>query len=160
MQQADPFLTALQRCIEIFMQRSMRDFLGFGRESGLSMSQLGALFHIHRMECSRVSDLGDTLGVTSSAASQLLERLVQQELILRSEDPNDRRVKQLILTDKGRQVLRESIRARQSWLSDLAKSLSEREKEAIAAALNTLIDKANHLSPSVESNHCPISGGA
>jgi len=160
MQQADPFVAALQRCIEVFMQRSMRDFLGYARESGLSLSQLGALFQICRRESSGVTDLGDKLGVTSSAASQLLERLVQQELILRSEDPSDRRVKQLILTDKGRQVLQESIRARQSWHSDLARALSAREKEDIAAALNTLIDKANHLSQPVESDHCPIAGGA
>jgi len=159
MQQADPFVVTLQRCIEIFMQRSMRDFLGYARESGLSMSQLGALFQIHHRESSGVTDLGDQLGVTSSAASQLLERLVQQELILRSEDPSDRRVKQLVLTDKGRQVLQESIRARESWLSDLAAALSDSEKEAIIAALNILIDKANHFSQPVESEKCPIPGG-
>jgi DNA-binding MarR family transcriptional regulator len=84
---------------------------------------------------------------------------VQQGLILRSEDPSDRRVKQVILTDKGRQVLQESIRARQSWLSDLAETLSDREKEAIIAALNILIDKANHLSQPVESEKCSIPGG-
>jgi DNA-binding MarR family transcriptional regulator len=80
----------------------------------------------------------------------MLERLVQQELILRSEDPSDRRVKQIILTNKGLQVLQESIRARQSWLSDLAETLSDSEKEAIIAALNILIDKANHLRQPVE----------
>jgi DNA-binding MarR family transcriptional regulator len=92
-----------------------------------------------------VTDLGDDLGVTSSAASQLLERLVQQGLILRSEDPSDRRVKQIVLTERGRQALQEAIHARQGWLFDLAKTLSDSEKESIIAALNILIDKANHL---------------
>jgi DNA-binding MarR family transcriptional regulator len=159
MRQADPFVATLQKWIDVFMQRSMRDFLAHVRESGLSMSQLGALFQIRRRESSGVTDLGDKLGVTSSAASQLLERLVQQGLILRSEDPSDRRVKQLVLTDKGRQVLEESIRARQSWLSDLAETLSGCEKEAIIAALNILIDKANHLSQPVESDKSSIPGG-
>ena len=75
---------------------------------------------------------------------------MQQELILRSEDPSDRRVKQIILTDKGFQALHESIRARQSWLSDLAETLSDSEKEAIIAALNILIDKVNQLRQPVE----------
>ena len=135
------------------MQRSMRDFMGFARERGLSMSQLGALFHIHHRGSSGVSDLGDDLGVTSSAASQMLERLVHQGLILRSEDPSDRRVKHIVLTDKGLQVLHESIRARQSWLADLAETLSGSEKEDIIAALNILIDKAEHLSQLVESGN-------
>ena len=150
MQQDDPLVVTLQKWIEVSMHRSMRHFIWYARDCGLSMSQLGALFHIERSGSSGVTDLGDDLGVTSSAASQMLERLVQQDLVLRSEDPSDRRVKQIILTDKGHQVLRESIRARQRWLADLAEALSDSEKEAIIAALNTLIDKANQLGQPVE----------
>jgi DNA-binding MarR family transcriptional regulator len=150
MEKADPFLVTLQRWIGVFMQRSMRDFMGYARESGLSMAQLGALFQIRRRGGCGVSELADELGVTSSAASQLLERLVHQGLILRLEDPSDRRVKQVILTDKGLQVLQEAIRARQSWLYDLADTLLDSEKEAVIAALDILIDKANHLGQPVE----------
>jgi DNA-binding MarR family transcriptional regulator len=134
------------------MHRSMHDFMGYVRESGLSMPQLGAMLQIHHRGSCGVTDLGDNLGVTSSAASQLLERLVHQELIRRSEDPSDRRVKQIVLTDKGHQVLEDSIRARLSWLSDLAETLSDCEKEAIIAALNILIDKATHLGQPVEAD--------
>ncbi|HSF83083.1 MAG TPA: MarR family transcriptional regulator [Anaerolineales bacterium] len=150
MQPEDPFVAALHKWIEVSMRRSMRNFILHARECGLSMSQFGALFHLHRMGSSGVSDLGDHLGVTSAAASQMLERLVQQELILRSEDPIDRRVKQIVLTEKGHQVLEVGIRARQSWLEELAGSLSDGEKETITAALNTLIDKANELTQSIE----------
>jgi DNA-binding MarR family transcriptional regulator len=150
MQPVDPFVVTLQRWIGVFMQRSMRDFMGYARESGLSMSQLGALFQVHRRGCSGVTDLGGDLGISSSAASQMLERMVQQGLMLRSEDPSDRRVKQVVLTEKGLQVLQESIRARQGWLYDLAESLSGSEKEAIIPALNILIDRANHLRQPVE----------
>ncbi|MEW6717482.1 MAG: MarR family transcriptional regulator [Chloroflexota bacterium] len=142
MPSADPFVVTLKKWIEVSMRRSMRNFLHYARESGLSMSQIGTLFHLHHMGSSGVTDLGDHLGVTSAAASQMLERLVQQGLILRSEDPNDRRVKQIILTDKGNRVLEEGIRARQGWLDNLAESLSASEKEQITAALNILIDKA------------------
>ena len=145
MQQTDLFAVTLQKWMDVFMQRSMRDFLAHVRESGLSMSQVVALFQIRHRASSGVTDLGDKLGVTSSAASQLLERLVQQGIVLRSEDPSDRRVKQLVLTEKGHEILQASIRARQSWLSDLGKTLSDGEKEAVMAALNILIDKANHL---------------
>jgi DNA-binding MarR family transcriptional regulator len=145
MQCADPFVLTLQRWIEVTMHRSIRNFLCYSRESGLSMSQLGALVYVHRAGSSGVTDLGDHLGVTSAAASQMLERLVKQELIQRSVDPNDRRVKQIVLTDKGLQVLRDSIRSGQGWLYDLAETLSASEREATAAALNILIDRASHL---------------
>jgi DNA-binding MarR family transcriptional regulator len=127
------------------MHRSMRSVICYVRESGLSMSQLGALFHIHRSGSSGVTDLGEHLGVTSGAASQMLERLVQQGLTLRSVDPSDRRAKQALLTDKGLQVLRESTRARQRWLFDLAEALSEPERENTIAVLNRLIETAERL---------------
>jgi DNA-binding MarR family transcriptional regulator len=145
MQPADPFVLTLQRWIEVTMHRSIRSFICYSRECGLSMSQLGALVHVHRTGRSGVTDLGDHLGVTSAAASQMLERLVKQGLILRSVDPNDRRVKQIFLTDKGLQVLRESIRSGQGWLYDLAETMSAPEKEAMTAALRLLIDKAGQL---------------
>ena len=146
----DSFVITLQKWVEVSQRRSMRGFLRFARESGLSMSQLGALFHIHRLGSSGVTDLGDHLGVTSAAASQMLERLVQQGLILRSEDPYDRRVKQIILTDKGRLMLKESDQARQGWVDNLAESLSADEKKQIIAALGTLIDKTTPIGQSSE----------
>ncbi len=87
--------------------------------------------------------------MTSAAASQMLERLVQQELILRTEDPDDRRVKQIALTEKGHRILEEGIQARQGWMDDLAQSLSASEKETIVLGLNILIDKVSHLAPPI-----------
>ena len=145
MPDTDPLVTALERWIDVFMHRSTRNFIRYARESGLSMSQLGALFHLNRMGISAVTDLGEHLGVTSAAASQMLERLVQQGLIVRTEDPHDRRVKQITLTDEGQRVLEESISARQSWLGDLAVTFSEHEKETVIEALNILTVKACHL---------------
>jgi DNA-binding MarR family transcriptional regulator len=150
MSQADPFIVALQKWLGVSMHRSFRHLICYAREGGLSMSQLGALFHLHRMGSSGVTDLGEHLGVTSAAVSQMLERLVQQGLILRSVDPSDRRVKQIALTEKGIQVLQESMRTRQNWVYDLAEALSDSEKVAIEAALNTLVDKANHLGHLIE----------
>jgi len=152
MQSADPFVNTLGKWIEVFMRRSMHNFISYSKEKGLSMSQLGALLHLFRGGSCSVSDIGDNLGVTNAAASQMLERLVQQSLILRKEDPEDRRVKQVVLTDKGREILQESIAARQVWLENLAQTLSEAEREQITAALEVLIDKASQL----EGNPIPV----
>ena len=145
----DPLVDSLRKWTEIFMHRSMRNFIRYARESGLSMSQLGALFHIQH-GISGVTDLGEDIGITNAAASQMLERLVQMQLIQRSEDPHDRRVKQIVLTDKGQTVIQESIHARQRWFGDLAGTLSEGEKVQIVSALKILVEKANRLDISPE----------
>lgn len=150
MSNIDPLITTLEQWIDVFMHHSMHNFIQYARESGLSMSQLGALFHLNDMGTSGVTDLGDHLGVTSAAASQMLDRLVQQGLIQRSEDPHDRRVKQIVLTSKGSRVLEESIRARQGWLADLARAIPDSRKEPIITALNTLINQAQQIGQSDE----------
>jgi DNA-binding MarR family transcriptional regulator len=141
----DPFILALHEWIKVFFSKASRGLFHYSKQSGLSMSQLGALFQIHRMGSCGVTDLGEDLGVTSAAASQMLERLVQQGLILRTEDPADRRAKQLVLTEKGKQTVVESIQARQGWLEQLDNKLSSKEKEAIIAALNILIEKMKQI---------------
>jgi len=146
----DPFIATFQQWIDIFMHRSLRKFIHFARENGLSMSMIGTLFHLSKKGCAGVTDLGDHLGVTSGASSQMLERLVQQELILRTEDPTDRRVKQIVLTEKGHHVLDEGVRARQGWLDDLVEILSREEKELIKRALDLMINKANQLEGPIE----------
>ncbi len=144
MQTTKPFVPSLKELVEVMMRRSMRAFFAYAKENNISMSQFGALGHIAR-GASGVSDIGDDLGISSAAASQMLERLVQQGLILRSEDPHDRRVKQIVLTEKGTELLHGSWQARQSWLEDLVVLLSPEEQAQITASLAILIDKISLL---------------
>ena len=112
------------------------------------MSQVSALFFLYRKGSSGVSDIGEEMGVTSAAASQMLDRLVQQGLILRSEDPHDRRLKKIVLTEKGcdtLEIFRENLHARHAWIDELAAKLSPAEQEQVEAALKILIEKAGTL---------------
>jgi DNA-binding MarR family transcriptional regulator len=145
MAKSDPFISKVAECMELFMRLTMRNFFQYARKKNISMPQIGALFILNKGGTSGISNISDHLGVTSAAGSQMLDRLVQQELILRTEDPTDRRVKKIDLTEKGRRLLEEGIQVRQSWLLDLAKTLSDGEKERIASALNILIEKTSRL---------------
>lgn len=145
MENSDLFTATLHEWMTVFMRRSMHNFMQHVRENGYSMSQINALFHVRREGGCGVTDLGEHLGITSAAASQMLERLVQQGLILRSEDPFDRRMKQLFLTDDGHKLIQESIHARQGWLNELTSTLSSSEQEQVIAALKILIEKAKSL---------------
>jgi len=145
MQSRDSLVVTLMEWFGIFRQHMVKNYFTYARDKGLSMGQLGAMLHINLKGACIVSDIGNDLGVTNSAASQMLERLVQLKLITRTENPNDRRVKQIVLTDQGRQVLLESNRAYQNWLVELAQSMDPVEKEQVGTALAKLIEKARQL---------------
>jgi len=134
----EQFLDALREWAGVFMSTSMGAFLQFAKEHDLSVPQIGALFHINSRGACGVSDIGDDLGVTSAAASQMLERLVQNGLVERREDPDDRRAKRIVLAERGSRVVRGSLEARQRWFAALADGLSPRERELATAALRTL----------------------
>ena len=135
----------LRNWSETFMQRSMHEFIRFSKESGLSMGQLSTLFRLHQGGICGVSDLGDHLCVTNAAASQMVERLVQQGYLERTEDPDDRRVKQLRLTSKGTLMVQNSIEVRQRWMEDITAALTPDEQEVIIRALDILIGTAQRL---------------
>lgn len=138
-------VTNLQEAFSIFRRRMMGNIFVFARDKGLTMGQFGAMFHIYHKGACGVSDIGNDLGVSNSAASQMLERLVQLELISRSEDPSDRRGKLIGLTDKGRQILQEGNLANRTWLEELARSMNPEEQELVNEAIIILIDKARDL---------------
>ena len=137
----DALIRTLQEWVETFMRHSMHSFFLFSKENDLSMSQMGALMNIHRQGMCNVSAIGDELGITSAAASQMLERLVQQGIIERTEDPNDRRAKQIALTEKGHQMIHDGFRARYAWLGELAASFTPDEQDLIQTAMRLLLGK-------------------
>jgi DNA-binding MarR family transcriptional regulator len=142
MARKDPFYHTFQEWIGLFMHRSMQGTIQYARDNGLSMSMIGTLFHLNRRGHTGVSDLSQHLGVSSAAASQMLDRLVEEGLIERTEDPDDRRMKKISLTEKGCRIYKDSLSARMRWLDELGKSLSDQEKETITTALQLMIDKA------------------
>jgi DNA-binding MarR family transcriptional regulator len=142
---SDRLTQVLHDWAEVFMHRSMRESRRFMAESGLSPSQAHALMRLYHHGHCGVSDLGDELGVTNAAASQLVDRMLQLGLITRREDASDRRIKQVALTSQGEALVRAGIDARRRWMEGLTDNLAPHEREAIIAALVLLTDAARRL---------------
>jgi DNA-binding MarR family transcriptional regulator len=145
MQSPNPLADVLHEWINIFRRNLMGNFYTYAKNNGLTMAQFGAMLRIYHKGACGVSDIGSDLGVTNSAASQMLERLVQLKLITRTEDPNDRRVKQIVLTEKGTRIFQESNQAFENWLVHLAQTMTSEEQEQVRNSLVILIDKVHQL---------------
>jgi DNA-binding MarR family transcriptional regulator len=116
----------------------MSDFKRFMDESELSASQVNILMRLHfRGKCD-VSDIGAGMGVSKAAASQMVDRLVRRDLLVRVEDPADRRFKQVTLTTRGEALVERSFEARYHWMDELSEGLSPDQQKEIAIALASL----------------------
>jgi DNA-binding MarR family transcriptional regulator len=138
MSQTKVFTEVIREWSEVFMQRSMRDFRKFMDETGLSFSQINILMRLIHAGNTGVSEIGEQLGVSNAAASQAIDRLVIMDLIQRTEDPVDRRAKQLALTPKGRTLIESGIEARSRWVKGLTDALTPEQQTMIVAALTLL----------------------
>jgi DNA-binding MarR family transcriptional regulator len=77
--------------------------------------------------------------VSMPAASRMVDDLVRRGFVERNEDVEDRRMKRVRLTDSGRSVIRRLNAARLSGLEQFTLSLSPSERQALAAALESLL---------------------
>jgi DNA-binding MarR family transcriptional regulator len=127
----------------IFVRLWMHDINRFTRATGLSFGQMNLMLHIHYRGPCEVSGVSELMQMTPPGASQMVERMVQQGLVSRSEIPGDRRVRLVHLTDQGNLVVQECIHAHEKWVRDLAESLTPEQQDETARALKVLIKKAN-----------------
>ena len=67
--------------------------------------------------------------MSSSAATQLVDVLVQAGLVIRQEDPKDRRLVQLELSPKGKKHIKATKEKRIAEMAGLFDALTDRELE-------------------------------
>jgi len=94
-------------------------------ELEMTMAQIKALFTISQGEAIPVSRIAEYLGVGQPTASHLVEKIVRRGFAARSEDPADRRVKLVHLTDKGQDLVQRLYRGGEEpyrqWIGQLSK---------------------------------------
>jgi DNA-binding MarR family transcriptional regulator len=115
----------------------------FGRERGLSLSQLSALQALYHRGTLAVGELGRFSPGGRSALSQLADGLVSAGLVTRSEATDDRRRKLVALTPEGAALVKEGIARRIAWAEALASSLDQ-ETLTVAGLLADRIDGLEH----------------
>lgn len=71
------------------------------RNEGLSLGHIATLHLLDQHGHLGVSEVGEHLELSVSAASRLVDGLVGRDLVSRTEDPEDRRIKLLALTSEG-----------------------------------------------------------
>ena len=114
-------------------------------ESGLSMTQCKALLELggigESADPRQVSDLAETFGVSVPSMSRAVDALVKKELVTRLEDPDDRRVRRVAITAKGKQFVDTLLVVRQAGLEAFAESLSAAQRRKLDAAIDSLMDR-------------------
>jgi DNA-binding MarR family transcriptional regulator len=144
-------LASFHEGLETVLAHIVQDFMRFMKQHGLSTPQIHALMYIyHAGEC-QVSDIGALADVSNAAASQLVERLVQQGLVERQEDPTNRRTKILRLSKKGKGWIRDSVSSNH-FLMEVMAFLTTDQRKTVQAAFIILAQTAGRMQVSQKRN--------
>jgi len=107
-----------------------------------SLPQLRVLGLLSRQPGASVSDVGAHLDVTTPTASALVDRMVKKHLILRKEDPSERRRVVLTLTAEGKELLENSRARTQSLVAHLLACETPEQLNKISEGLALLANAA------------------
>jgi DNA-binding MarR family transcriptional regulator len=121
------------------MQTHGRDLINLAHEFELSFSQMKALHYLHERDDLSVKALGEQLGLSLAAMSRAVDELVQRGLADRSEDPSDRRIKRLRLTEQGRALVLKMRELRMAGFEQFVATLSPKERAQLAKALEPIL---------------------
>lgn len=123
--------------LETLLTHIIQEFMQFMHQTGLSKTQIHALLYIyHSGEC-QISEIGELTGSSPAAASQLVDRLVEQGLVQRSEDPQNRRIKRLRLTAKSLDLINQGISSNR-FLQELMANLTPEQRQTVQTAIGYL----------------------
>jgi DNA-binding MarR family transcriptional regulator len=143
-------ITTLHEGMEGVLAHIIQGFMSAMKQHGLSTPQIHALMYIfHAGEC-QVSDIGDLADVSNAAASQLVERLVQQGMVDRREDPKDRRNKLVTLSEKGKGLFHESVMSNR-YLMEIMAVLTPKQRQAVHDAFMLLAKTGRQIQNTHES---------
>ena len=109
------------------------------RHLDVPMAQLKSLFIITSKGVTNFSMLAQELGVTSGNVTGIVDRLVDQGLVIRNPDPEDRRVIRLEATAKGRELLTNLMEAQTKHMAHILTHMNLDELTALSRGLTGLI---------------------
>jgi DNA-binding MarR family transcriptional regulator len=106
----------------------------------LGMTQIKLLHQLDGAQSEfTLKELAERIPLSLPAASRTIDDLVRRGFVERHEDEDDRRMKRVSVTDRGRDVIRKLNAARLNGLEQFTETLNGDERRALGEALEVLL---------------------
>ena len=113
-------------------------FLALLRD-GTSMSHMVAMMILHHAGSASMLQLSKRLGLSTSATSNLVQRMVEQNIVTRVVNARDRRIKSVALTALGRRRADKLQRARLDELERTIELLTPETQRDLVHVLDRVV---------------------
>jgi DNA-binding MarR family transcriptional regulator len=93
----------------------------------------------------KMGELSQRLMVTGGNVTGLTDKLVQEGLVERRDNPDDRRAYSVHLTPAGKELFSQMAKEHESWVVDLFAGLDKEKKEQLSSLLGELKQSLNRF---------------
>jgi DNA-binding MarR family transcriptional regulator len=107
-------------------------------ETEVTMPQLKTLMLLYGMGHATMGELADSLGIGVSTVTGIVDRLVEHGLVVRAEDPRDRRVVVGRLTRSGHEVVDRVVVMARDRMRRILDQLSSEDLEIVGRSAELL----------------------
>ena len=118
-----------------------RGFASAGVEQ-VKPAYLGVLLCLWREDGLKMIDLGQCAGLEPSTMTGLLDRMERDGLVHRADDPDDRRVIKVFLTDEGRNVRKPVLRVLEGTLNKVFTGITPEALDQMKNTLRSILDNS------------------
>lgn len=145
-EQNDPMQT-MENWAKLYFLRSLTEFFNYLKQTDLSLLQAYALAHLFFRGPLKMSELCEHMMVSPAAGSQLIDRLEKLEMVERISEPGDRRVRKIVVLDKGKNFVQENFRISQRWMTEIPANISREQVAQITEVLSMLMQSSGSNNP-------------
>jgi DNA-binding MarR family transcriptional regulator len=127
-------------------------------ELSFTQSKIVMSFTGREQQTRSVKSIADEHGLSLPAASRAVDGLLKRGLVTRTEDPDDRRIKQIAPTDEGRAITRRLYELRVGGIQEYVASLDPEDRGRLALALAAVTPRdalAEPFSPPADPGRTP-----
>jgi DNA-binding MarR family transcriptional regulator len=125
-------------------RRQLRRTAG-GSFAGVTQSQAELLRLVGRQPGISVREAAEELGLAANTASTLVSKLTADQLLVRSVDPDDRRIGRLRLTEPAQQLADQTRASRRAALDVVLKQLDDEQISDLTKGLTVLAELTRML---------------
>jgi DNA-binding MarR family transcriptional regulator len=133
------FLETVENWAKLYFFQSLTGFFNYLKNTELSLLQGYSLTYLFFKGPIKISELCEHMMVSLGAASQMVDRLEKLEMVERMADPKDRRVRKVVVRDKGMKFVQGNFVFSQSWLSEIPANINPEQEAQIIATLSMIM---------------------
>jgi DNA-binding MarR family transcriptional regulator len=114
----------------------------------ITMPQLKTLIFVTKNEGATSGQIANGLAVGLSTITGIVDRLAEQDLVTRREDPRDRRITRVLPTATGRALVEELLQYRNEVVTAILSQLDRDQLQTVETAFQYLLDALARLNES------------